>query len=92
LLSLLEAPSRLRRKDTDGPLPLDAALDDSTDSIVNQVESAGIVNTDKTEDKTTTSQRRADASDSAERVTLASALVELENLRLIRDRMSSPDA
>lgn len=92
LLSLLEAPSRLRRKDTDGPLPLDAALEDSTDSVVNQVESAGIVKTDKTEDKTTTSQRRADASDSAERVTLASALVELENLRLIRDRMSSPDA
>lgn len=92
LLSLLEAPSRLRRKDTDGPLPLDAALEDSTDSVVNQVESTGIVKTDKTEDKTTTSQRRADASDSAERVTLASALVELENLRLIRDRMSSPDA
>lgn len=96
LLSLLEAPSRLRRKDTDGPLPLDAALEDSTDSIVNQVESVdtgtGIVKAE-TEDKTTTSQRRAERdADSAERVTLASALVELENLRLIRDRMSSPDA
>lgn len=96
LLSLLEAPSRLRRKDTDGPLPLDAALEDSTDSIVNQVESAGtgtgIVKAE-TEDKTTTSQRRAERdADSTERVTLASALVELENLRLIRDRMSSLDA
>ena len=96
LLSLLEAPSRLRRKDTDGPLPLDAALEDSTDSIVNQVESAGTgtrIIKAETEDKTTTSQRRAERdANSAERVTLASALVELENLRLIRDRMSSPEA
>jgi len=96
LLSLLEAPSRLRRKDTDGPLPLDAALEDSTDSIVNKVESAGTgigAVKAQTEDKATTSQRRADRdADSAERVTLASALVELENLRLIRDRMSCADA
>ena len=36
LLSLLENPCTLRRRSLDGPLPLDAALEDSTDSIVNQ--------------------------------------------------------
>ena len=36
LLSLLENSCTLRRRSLDGPLPLDAALEDSTDSIVNR--------------------------------------------------------
>ena len=73
LLSLLENPLPLRRRSTDGPLPLDAALDDekSIDASGNQSASS---------DKGASTKSIADVSSALRGVTLGSALDALREL------------
>ena len=92
LLHLLENPLPLRRKSTDSPLPLDAALDED-ETANDNAECVSNGANDDTRDACVSAEPRVAkfaSADDASTLTLGSALDTLRELNIARDALGEP--